>query len=245
MAEPTLLERLQPALIDRLRDPEASLGDAIAARRAALEVALDEAQRAALARLLARPDLEARRLERELGPPLEGLPAERLTALGELVALEQTRRLEAARAARIGMRELRAAVLRDLGALLNAENLEGFAAAEGGGTIALLDGLPAVRASVANYGIPALAGKVHTRADCEALARAIALAIERFEPRLRAVVVTADRASEDPGAPAGNPVSFLLAGELWGHPLTEPLRLRTVLDLEEGRARLAPAEEGG
>lgn len=245
MASPVLLERLQPALFDRLRDPEASILDAIAARRAALEAGLDEAQRAALARLLRRPELRSRWIERELGPPLDGLSGEALAALRELVGLEETRREEAARSAQLTMRELRALVLRDLEGLLNAENLEGFAAEEDGRAIGLLDGLPRARASVVNYGIPALAGKVHTRADCEALARGIALAIERFEPRLRKIVVTPEGIGEDPGAPATSPVSFLLQGELWGYPLAEPLRLRTVLDLEEGRARIAPVEETG
>lgn len=245
MASPALLERLQPALFDRLRDPEASILEAIAARRAALEARLDAARRAALARLLARPDLAARRLEQELGPPLDGLDPDARAALRELVELEEERRREATRTARLGMRELRALVLRDLEVLLNAENLEGFATEEDGRTIALLDGLPRVRASVVNYGIPALAGKVHTRADCEALARGIALAIERFEPRLRKVSVTPEGLEEDPGAPATSPVSFLLSAELWGYPVAEPLRLRTVLDLEEGRARIAPAEEAG
>jgi|DewCreStandDraft_4_1066084.scaffolds.fasta_scaffold00025_345 type VI secretion system protein ImpF len=241
MAEPTLLERLQPALFDRLVDPEGSILEAIAQRRAALEAELDEVQRTALARLLARPDLSARRLGRELGPSLDPLGEAVREEVLALVELEERRRIEGARAARIGLRDLEALVLRDLEALLNAENLEGFAAEEGGNRIALLDGLPRVRASVLNYGIPALAGKVHTRADCEALARGIALAIERFEPRLRAVTVTPEGLPEDPGAPAGNPVSFLLTAELWGYPVAEPLRLRTVLDLEEGRARLAPA----
>lgn len=245
MAEPTLLERLQPALFDRLVDPEASILAAIAQRRAALETRLDEARRAALARLLARQDLSARRLGGELGPPLDSLDETGRGELFALVELEETRRIEGMRASRIGLRALRALVLRDLEALLNAENLEGFAAEEGGSRIALLDGLPRVRASVLNYGIPALAGKVHTRADCEALARGIARAIECFEPRLRAVSVTPEGLPEDPGAPAGNPVSFLLTGELWGYPVAEPLRLRTVLDLEEGRARLAPVGEAG
>lgn len=245
MAEPTLLERLQPALFDRLVDPEASILAAIAQRRTALETRLDEAQRAALARFLARQDLSARRLGGELDPPLDALGETARGELFALVELEETRRIEAARAARIGMRELKTLVLRDLEALLNVENLEGFAAEEGGSRIALLDGLPRVRASVLNYGIPALAGKVHTRSDCEALARGIARAIERFEPRLRAVSVTPEGLPEDPAAPAGNPVSFLLAAELWGYPVAEPLRLRTVLDLEEGRARLAPVGEAG
>lgn len=245
MASPALLERLQPALLDRLEDGEAALLHEIAARRAALEGRLDEPGRAALARLLARPELAPRRGETALPPPLDGLEGEARAELLDLLGLEAARRLEAARGAQLGMRELRRLVLRDLEALLNAANLEGLAAEEDGRTIALLDGLPRVRASVVNYGIPALAGKVHTRADCEALARGIALAIERFEPRLRKVEVTPEGLPDDPQAPAASPVSLLVAGELWGYPLAEPLRLRTVLDLEEGRARIAPAEEGG
>lgn len=243
MADPALRERLQPALLDRLRDPEASILDEIVRRRRALEGLLDEPGRAALGRLLGRAELARRGFEAELPQALRGLGEEARRLLEELVGLEEARREAARRSARIGQGELRALVLRDLEALLNAENLEGFAAEEDGREAALLDGLPEVARSVVNYGIPALAGKVHTRADCEALARGIARAIERFEPRLREVRVVPEGAGEDPGAPAPSPASFLVLGELWGFPVPEPLRLRTVLDLEEGRARIGPAEE--
>lgn len=243
MADPALRERLQPALLDRLRDPEASILDEIARRRRALEGLLDEPGRAELGRLLGRADLSRRRLAAELPQALRGLGEEALRLLQELAGLEEERREAAARTAQLGMRELRALVLRDLETLLNTEGLEGFAAEEDGRRVALLDGLPEAARSIVNYGIPALAGKVHTRADCDALAQGIARAIERFEPRLAKIRVAPEGLPEDPGAPATSPASFLVEGELWGFPVPEPLRLRTVLDLEEGRARIGPAEE--
>lgn len=245
MASAAQLERLQPALFDRLRDPEASLLDAIARRRGALEAGLAAEERAALARLLAEPDLAPHRLAQALRPPLDRLDGERRAALEELVGLELQRRQEGGRAAQLGLRELRRLVLRDLEALFNTEALDALAAPEDGRTVGLLDGLERVAASVVNYGIPPLAGRIHTRADCDRLAKGIARAIERFEPRLRAVQVTPEGQPDDPQAPATSPATFLVQGELWGYPLPEPLRLRTVLDLEEGRARIAPAAEGG
>jgi hypothetical protein len=45
---------------------------------------------------------------------------------------------------------------------------------------------------------------------------------------------------------ARSPLAFLIEGELWGYPLSEQLYLRTVLDLEEGRAtRPEPVAAGG
>jgi type VI secretion system protein ImpF len=245
MASAAQLERLQPALLDRLRDPEASLLDEIERRRRALEAGLGADGRAALARLLADPELAVRRLDQALRPPLDRLDGDGRAALEELVGLEEQRRLEGTRAGQLSLRELRRLVLRDLEALLNTEALDALAAEEDGRTIGLLDGLERAAASILNYGIPPLAGRIHTRADCDALARGIARAIERFEPRLRAVRVVPEGLPDDPRAPATSPATFLVQGELWGYPLPEPLRLRTVLDLEEGRARIAPAAEAG
>ena len=39
-----------------------------------------------------------------------------------------------------------------------------------------------------------------------------------------------------------SPVTLVIEGELWGYPLPEQLRVRTLLDLEEGKARVEGAE---
>ena len=83
---------------------------------------------------------------------------------------------------------------------------------------------------------------MRTPADYEALARGVEAAIARFEPRLRAVRVHLE--GHDADAAVRSPVTLIIEGELWGYPLPETLRVRTLLDLEEGRARIEGTAEG-
>lgn len=241
MPSEALRERLQPALLDRLVDNVASVVGEFSERRRVLMAILDsDEKRADLDRLLAREDLERRLLRRELEPALAGLPPDQDELLQRLLELEVARRLEVVRSSSLSMRELRAAVLRDLGQLLNSENLETLLVREDGQDVPVFAGLEHARASVLNYGIPALAGRIRTNDDCEELARGLTEAIQRCEPRLRDVEVTAETEVNSPDALARSPVTFLIRGELWGYPLPETLRLRTLLDLEEGRATILP-----
>jgi len=73
------------------------------------------------------------------------------------------------------------------------------------------------------------------------LAREIEAAITRFEPRIRGVRVRPEGHETD--LAIRTPVTLVIEGELWGYPLPEQLRVRTVLDLEEGKARVEGAED--
>lgn len=241
MVEPFPRERLQPSLLDRLRDDLATTLSRLPARHAAMEQALDADQRAALARLLA----DERRLELRPPTPAELAPFADLAGdvrdqLDDLIGLELARRHELRRSIALGMGELRAAVLRDLACLLNSEQAEGLVLEEEGEPIAAFAGLPHARASVLNYGIPPLAGRVRTTADYETLAREVETALARFEPRLREVKVRVEGHEAD--LAVRSPVTLLIEGELWGYPLAEALRVRTLLDLEQGRAEVEGAE---
>lgn len=240
MADPFPREKLQPSLLDRLRDDLASALGRLPERRAALDRHLDEAQRQALGRLLAEGRLDGRPLPAAELAPFAGLGTEARDLLDGVLGLELARRLELRRSVALSMADLRAAVLRDLSCLLNTEHAESLPLVEDDEPVTAFAGLPRARDSVLNYGIPALAGRVRTPSDYETLAREVEAAIARFEPRLREVRVRLE--GHDADVAVRSPVTLLIEGELWGYPLAETLRVRTLLDLEEGRARVEGAE---
>src|SRR5690349_16293343 len=104
-------------------------------------------------------------------------PQERLQpALLDRLTDDEPDKLAEPREARVlSKRRLRESVLRDLAWLFNATQLE---AVDG------LSGLPQVRRSVLNFGLPALSGNVASSVDVTDLARAIRDAILTFEPRI-------------------------------------------------------------
>lgn len=238
MATAPRRDRLQPALLDRLAD---GLGDLLARRselRARLAPLLDAGQRAAL-----EEGLDADRLpptlSRRPGTPFAGLAEPAGSLFDDLMAVEHARRAALDRQGGVTREELHAGVLRNLRDLFATTQAW---EADGDGADDALAGLPRVASSVLNYGVPGIAGRVHAPADVERLARALEQAIRRFEPRIRHPRVRA----EGPGADGLDaPVAFVLEGELWGHPLPEALRVRTLLDLVAARLELDVPESAG
>ena len=150
--------------------------------------------------------------------------AERLqpSLLDRLTDLDPGRTRETLDQQTLTMAQLRRAVLRDLGWLLNATNLS--AAMD-------LDGLPLVEASTLNFGIPGLAGMASERVRGMELEAAIAAAIRAFEPRIRAASlrVTARSGGETEGLPS---LLFTITGELWAQPVPQQLFLETSIEIE-------------
>lgn len=239
MAEAFPREKLQPSLLDRLRDDLASSLTRLPERRAALDKHLDDTQKQALERLVVDTRLESRPRSPADMAPFAGLAAEARDLLEDVLTLELARRAEQRRSVALSLPELRAAVLRDLAHLLNTEQVETMPLAEGGEMVPAFAGLPCSRDSVLNYGIPSLAGRIRTAADYDALAREVETAIVRFEPRIRGVRVRPEGHEAD--LAVRSPVTLVIEGELWGYPLPEQLRVRTVLDIEEGKARVEGA----
>jgi type VI secretion system protein ImpF len=96
-----------------------------------------------------------------------------------------------------------------------------------------LSDFPEVRRSVVNYGVPPFAGRSGRDFDREALERELRALLGVFEPRLResatkVTVLTSDRAEG---------LAIEIDGLLIMAPAPERLRLRTVIDLDTGRAR--------
>ncbi len=128
----------------------------------------------------------------------------------------------------MSMRQLRNAVLRDLGWLLNAgcrpEGDEIYA-------------YPRVAASVLNYGLPDLAGTTESSGKAARLDQAVYDAVLAFEPRIvrSSLEVRAALATE---GGMNNRVQFEILGELCPLPMPEALFVRTEVDLETGRCEI-------
>ncbi len=142
--------------------------------------------------------------------------------------------LETAESGLASQLRLRAAVLRDLGWLMNATRP---------GAAESLEAWPEARRSVLNYGLPALGGQTSSTLDLQALERAIREAILRFEPRLLAdtleVEADAEALFQQHGLDGHNRVSLRISGQIRAQPIPLELLLRTEWDLETGQVSLS------
>lgn len=132
----------------------------------------------------------------------------------------------------LSIAQLRAAVLRDLGWLMNTTNLDS------------LDDLvdhPRIKQSTLNYGIPGLSGLIENSSRARALEDELATAIRNFEPRIRSdtVKVRARGASENGGMRA---LVFEISGELWAQPVPVQLFVETKIDVETRTAIVTEAK---
>jgi type VI secretion system protein ImpF len=133
------------------------------------------------------------------------------------------------------MQQLRVAVLRDLGWLLNTTNLS---------ALEDLSATPLAAASTLNFGIPGFAGLAGTADRLAGLERGIADAIRRYEPRIRPETLRVglrQRTEEDSSAR----LVFEIQGELWAQPVPQQLFLETALELETGLAVVTDARMRG
>lgn len=94
-----------------------------------------------------------------------------------------------------------------------------------------LERFPHVRRSVLNYGMRSLAGLAAAAVDSVSTAAGIEEAIRRFEPRLRKVHVVPETRG---GRQEGHQLSFRIEAELWGQPVPQQLVLRTSIETDTG-----------
>lgn len=257
MAQLSLRERLQPALLDRLIDDERLLtAYEFVFRRAELQrLGISERE---LSGILAAQGLRPAETAPDADPGVLRLlllaPAGRVSLLQlktlvlkppgspQGVALQSlgeihTRNVlntapETGDAKSISMRRLRDYVCRDLGALLNSASLD---------AVVDLTSYPHIQSSVLNFGMPSLAGRSARSADPQQIAATIASAIRRFEPRLSAVRVVPEMGEE------GNEthvLAFRIEAQLWGQPLPQQLVLRTRIDVDSGSVAVAESGAG-
>lgn len=157
-------------------------------------------------------------------------PQERLQPflLDRLTDNEPQKQVESREQRVLTSADQRRSLLRDLGALLNANN---HPASDG------LENYPEVARSVLNYGVPELAGVSSSFLTPEEVERIVTAAIVKFEPRIlrRSLRVRAIEVAEEHGA---NVVVIEIRGDVWNLPMPDSLYVRTKVDLETGRCEL-------
>jgi type VI secretion system protein ImpF len=131
----------------------------------------------------------------------------------------------------MSMRQLRAAVLRDLGWLLNTPAKPRFEA---------VHDFPLVANSVLNYGIPDLTGLTTSGLSPGQLEKMVVSAVHRFEPRIVAntLDVRAVATKDQWGNESDQRFEFEISGDFCPLPMPEALFVRTEVDLETGRCAI-------
>ena len=127
--------------------------------------------------------------------------------------------------------QLRQAVLRDLAALFNAIQPLGAQA----------EPWPEAAASVLNFGLPPLSGRIASTLDTSVLEGVIRQAILRFEPRILPASLQVRALEAASVLDTHNVIEFEIRGELWSHPIPLEILLRTQLDLEAGQVEVRDA----
>jgi type VI secretion system protein ImpF len=258
VAQLSLRERLQPALLDRLIDDERLL------TAYEFKFRRDELRRLGIAER----DLVAILTSQGLRP-LDGLAATSDAALLQITLVAQPGRVtlsqlktlvlkppgmpqgvalqsfceiapramvnnvaEAGERKAVSTRQLREYVCRDLGSLLNCASLD---------AVVDLTAYPQVQASVLNFGMPSLAGRVARSTDPQQVAATIEAAIRRFEPRLSAVRVTPEMGE---AGSETHVLAFRIEAQLWGQPVPQQLLLRTRVEVDSGSVHVAEAGVG-
>jgi type VI secretion system protein ImpF len=124
------------------------------------------------------------------------------------------------------MAQLRQAVLRDLGALLNTTNLA---------TLQDLADTPLAAKSTVNYGIPGFAGMSESSGRVFSLEGELVEAIRAYEPRIHpdSLQVRMRGAYSNDANPA---LVFEIEGELWAQPIPLQLFLETSIEVETRHA---------
>ncbi len=129
----------------------------------------------------------------------------------------------------LSLQQLRQAVLRDLGWLLNTTNLE---------AVDDISGYQLAVKSTLNFGIPGFAGMIEVGSRLDSLERQLADAIIAYEPRIRSETLRVrTRAMTNEANPS---LVFEIEGELWAQPVPVPLYLETAIEVE---TRLAVVNE--
>lgn len=161
----------------------------------------------------------------------ELLPSERLQPclIDRLVDDEPEKQKEPRERRVFSMRQLRAAVLRDLAFLLNSPAHP---------VDSEIHEYPLVARSVINFGMPDLSGQTASSQRAAKLEALVRRAVELFEPRIipGTLRVSGVKAGED--AVSRQTVAFELTGDVCPLPVPDALYVRTQMDLESGRCEL-------
>lgn len=225
-------EAVQPSLWDRLVNDLPGVASEIVGLRESLAEEIGEVPLEALIAGGARAV--------EADPLLTPRQKERLA---RLLAQDRRKQELEARGIVVSPDVLREAVRRDIEALFNTERFESVPLLTpreetlGDDNPPSLADFPEVRRSVVNFGVPPFAGRSTRDFDRDALAREIRAVLAAFEPRLKE---SSTRVAVSLGEKTG--VVIEIEGLLLMSPVSERLRLRTLIDLETGRAETTPRD---
>jgi type VI secretion system protein ImpF len=123
------------------------------------------------------------------------------------------------------LRDFEQSVLRDVEAMLNTRQSRA----------ALPDDFKEVSQSVLTYGLPDMTtAGVGSQEDCENLRHAVELALNRFEPRIRQVVVRV----REPESPNERTLRLVIEGMLWVQPDPIPIAFDTEVQPESGQCKV-------
>jgi type VI secretion system protein ImpF len=124
--------------------------------------------------------------------------------------------------------QFKAAVIRDLGWLLNSVALD---------VCMDLDRYPEVQKSVLNYGLPDLSGHTSATIDVRSVEKSIRAAIHQYEPRIirNSLDVKVHSSADEM---SHNSLVFEIMGEVFGQPSPFQVVLKSKLDLECGEFKL-------
>lgn len=254
MADLSLSDRLQPALLDRLLDDERTI--------ALVRIVIEEAALATLELPLSglievlrgqglnlhhqrscgdQIELRFTAARARVNPAqlraltLRSPRAPQGVALQSFATVESSSilnpEIESPERRMLSRSRLRECVLRDLRWLFNSLNLAASRR---------LDSCPEVASSVLNYGLPSFAGRMTSSIDPLQAAEQLRRAVELFEPRLKAVRVTPRQAMQ-PQPDGDGTLEFTIEAELWGQPVAQHLELRTRIDTVSGEISLQEA----
>ncbi len=128
---------------------------------------------------------------------------------------------------RIGVRELKTAVRRDIEWLLNSRRP----------LLERLDDLPEARASILGYGIPDLTQFGRGTADRQRICTAIEEALRAFEPRLQPRSIRVEALPD--GEERGGRLHFTIHGMLHVDPVREQIAFDTSVETASGAVEIA------
>lgn len=156
--------------------------------------------------------------------------------LDRLIDPEPQSRQEPVEARVLTQKQLRAAVLRDLGWLFNATRQEPEPRSERKDELALWRAADQARRSVLNFGVPAFAGVTLSTLDSEAIESAVTESIKCFEPRIDPASLQVEL--KRVGANHHNLLQLIIRGRMWAQPVPLELLLAADVDVETGNTRV-------
>jgi type VI secretion system protein ImpF len=144
----------------------------------------------------------------------------------------------------LSRQQLRAAVLRDLSWLFNANRAEPARRRNPKSVVperiekelAMWKQAPEAQSSVLNYGLPSLSGESVGKLDLRAVSADIKQAILDFEPRIDANTLEVEAQIDGNVRSHHNHLKLVIRGQMWNQPVPLELLLSASMDVETGQA---------